>query len=157
MALRSIQRVLTVTVQNLVPVARWGSRPLRLTFQFLFSPVRLLFVSSSSCEVSTAKLKPVHFSPHFEAIMELKGRILVYSILGCPHCMRAKNTLMELGLPYVDVRLDIYPKEVREELKRRTGKSTVPQIFFNAHHIGGNDELQKLVQCIFHVFKKKFS
>ncbi|KAK7108643.1 uncharacterized protein [Littorina saxatilis] len=77
--------------------------------------------------------------------MELEGRILVYSILGCPHCMRAKNTLQDMDLPYTDVRLDIYPKEVREQLKARTGKSTVPQIFFNAHYIGGNAEFQKLV------------
>ncbi|PVD23300.1 hypothetical protein C0Q70_16566 [Pomacea canaliculata] len=78
--------------------------------------------------------------------MDLQGRILVYSILGCPHCMRAKSTLQELNLPYTDVRLDIYPKSVREYVQQRTGRSTVPQIFFNATHIGGNDDLQKLVQ-----------
>ena len=142
MALRGIQRVVTMMVQNLVSAVRLGQRPFSFTFQFLLSAVRPLFASSSSC--TAAKLKSVHFSPGCK-VMEFKGRILVYSILGCPHCMRAKNTLLELGLPYADVRLDVYPKQVREELKLRTGKSTVPQIFFNAYHIGGNEELQKLV------------
>ncbi|XP_021375341.1 uncharacterized protein LOC110464448 [Mizuhopecten yessoensis] len=76
--------------------------------------------------------------------MELKGRVIVYSILGCPHCMKAKNTLQDLGVPYTDISLDAYP-QCREELKQRTGRRTVPQVFFNARHIGGNDDLQILV------------
>ncbi|XP_060077398.1 uncharacterized protein LOC132556952 [Ylistrum balloti] len=76
--------------------------------------------------------------------MELKGRVIVYSILGCPHCMRAKNTLQEKGVPYTDISLETYP-QCREEVKARTGRHTVPQVFFNAKHIGGNDDLQALV------------
>ena len=76
--------------------------------------------------------------------MELKGRVLVYSILGCPHCMRAKSSLQQLGIPYIDVSLDKYP-HARQELQSYTSKRTVPQIFFNAKHIGGNEELQELV------------
>lgn len=77
--------------------------------------------------------------------MELKGRILIYSILGCPHCMRAKNILLEKNLPYTEVRLDLYPHIKEDVAKRSGGKHTVPQIFFNEIHIGGNDNLQKLV------------
>lgn len=76
--------------------------------------------------------------------MELKGRVLVYSITGCPHCMRAKNTLQEHNIPYVDINLDNFP-QCRENVKSRTGRSTVPQIFFNATHVGGNDDLEKLI------------
>ena len=35
-------------------------------------------------------------------------------------------------------------------MKERTGKATVPQIFFNAVHIGGNSDLEKLVNCCFY-------
>lgn len=76
--------------------------------------------------------------------MELKGQVVVYSILGCPHCMKAKNTLQEKGIPYTDISLDKFP-QCREELTSKTGKKTVPQIFFNATHVGGNDDLQALV------------
>ncbi|XP_071480608.1 uncharacterized protein, partial [Diadema antillarum] len=75
-----------------------------------------------------------------------KGQILVYSIVGCPHCKRAKQTLRGLSLPFSDVSLDSYAESVRQELKERTGKRTVPQVFFNATHIGGNDDLQALIE-----------
>ena len=78
--------------------------------------------------------------------IELKGQILVYSIVGCPHCKRAKQTLRELGLPFAEVSLDSYDESVRESVRERTGKRTVPQVFFNAVHIGGNEELQALVR-----------
>ncbi|XP_059099524.1 uncharacterized protein LOC131893495 isoform X1 [Tigriopus californicus] len=76
----------------------------------------------------------------------IKGRIVVYSIGGCPHCLEAKNTLSELKLPFTDVSVDRFPANVRDWLKERTGKSSVPQIFFNNNHIGGNDAFQKLVK-----------
>lgn len=76
--------------------------------------------------------------------MEVKGRVLVYSITGCPHCMRAKHTLQEHNIPYIDINLDHFP-QCRDEVKNRTGRNTVPQIFFNATHVGGNDDLQTLV------------
>ena len=35
----------------------------------------------------------------------LKGRIVVYSIVGCPHCLAAKSTLQDLGKsqPFTDL------------------------------------------------------
>jgi len=79
-----------------------------------------------------------------KSIMDLKGRVIVYSIVGCPHCMRAKNSLQELGVPYTDINLETYPT-ARQDMQARAQKQTVPQIFFNARHIGGNQELQDLV------------
>ena len=79
--------------------------------------------------------------------MVLKGQVLVYSIIGCPHCLKAKQTLHDFGVPYIDVSLSYYP-HIREEVAKRAGKKTVPQIFFNEIHIGGNDDLQKLVSAI---------
>ncbi|XP_071960579.1 uncharacterized protein [Antedon mediterranea] len=77
--------------------------------------------------------------------MVYNGRVLVYSIVGCPHCKNAKASLTERGIPYTDVSLDMYPESVREDVMKRTGKTTVPQIFFNAIYIGGNEELQKFI------------
>lgn len=70
---------------------------------------------------------------------------MVYSIVGCPHCKRVKQTLYELGLPFTEISLDSYAASVREGLRERTGRRTVPQVFFNAVHVGGNDDLQSLV------------
>ncbi|XP_020508984.1 uncharacterized protein zgc:152951 isoform X2 [Labrus bergylta] len=71
------------------------------------------------------------------------GRVTVYSIQGCPHCVQAKATLGRLGVPVCDVDVGKHP-ELRSRVKELTGRSTVPQIFFNNVHVGGNDDLQKL-------------
>lgn len=71
------------------------------------------------------------------------GRVTVYSIAGCPHCVQAKATLAPLGVPVRDVDVGKHP-ELRSRVKELSGRSTVPQIFFNGVHVGGNDDLQKL-------------
>uniref|UniRef100_A0A3P9PAZ1 Zgc:152951 n=1 Tax=Poecilia reticulata TaxID=8081 RepID=A0A3P9PAZ1_POERE len=71
------------------------------------------------------------------------GRVTVYSIQGCPHCVQAKATLRSLGVPVCEVDVGLH-SELRVKLKELTGRSTVPQIFFNSVHVGGNDDLQKL-------------
>ncbi|KAM8855528.1 uncharacterized protein AB9W97_020360 isoform 1-T1 [Spinachia spinachia] len=71
------------------------------------------------------------------------GRVTVYSIQGCPHCVQAKATLGRLGVPVCDVDMGRHP-ELRARVKEVTGRSSVPQIFFNNIHVGGNDDLQKL-------------
>ena len=68
----------------------------------------------------------------------------MFSITGCPFCARAKRLLTELEVPFVFVNLEKYPDR-RYEMQERTGRRTVPQIFFNAKHIGGYDDLKKLV------------
>ncbi|KAG7255618.1 hypothetical protein CRUP_031774 [Coryphaenoides rupestris] len=71
------------------------------------------------------------------------GRVTIYSIQGCPHCVQAKATLGGLGVPVRNVDLGKHP-ELRTVVKELMGRSTVPQIFFNQVHVGGNDDLQKL-------------
>lgn len=73
------------------------------------------------------------------------GRVTIYSIQGCPHCVQAKATLGRLAVPVRDVDIGRHP-ELRARVKELTGRSTVPQIFFNGVHVGGNDDLQKLVR-----------
>ena len=45
-------------------------------------------------------------------------------------------------MQYIDVSVDRFPAHVREWVREKTGKTSVPQIFFNAFYIGGNNELQ---------------
>ena len=76
----------------------------------------------------------------------LKGRIVIYSIIGCPHCLQAKSTLQDLKLPFTDVSVDRFPPRVREWVKEKTGKTSVPQIFFNKEYVGGNKEFQEAIK-----------
>ena len=69
------------------------------------------------------------------------AKVTIYSKGYCPYCKMAKATLKKLGLSFDE--LDItnntrYEQEMRQRSKRRS----VPQIFINELHIGGNDDLQ---------------
>lgn len=75
----------------------------------------------------------------------MKGRVTVYSVPGCPHCIQAKATLRTLGVPVCDVDLNKH-REIRARVKELTGHSTVPQIFFNNLYVGNNEDLQNLVR-----------
>lgn len=77
--------------------------------------------------------------------MDIKGRILIYTTFDCVSCIKSKQKFDELRLPYFEVVLDSFPS-LREEVKRRTGQNTVPQIFFNEIHIGGYEDLQSAVR-----------
>ena len=80
--------------------------------------------------------------------MSLAGRVVVFSITGCAFCNRAKKLLKDENIPFTDINLDKYPQR-RQEMQDRSGRRTVPQIFFNATHIGGCDDLIKLVGLSF--------
>lgn len=79
---------------------------------------------------------------------KMAGRVIVYSIVGCPHCKAAKFSLHEKDIAYVDVSIDQFESSVRERVKEATGKNTMPQIYFNGVLVGGNVELQKAVSVI---------
>jgi glutaredoxin 3 len=64
----------------------------------------------------------------------------VYTTAYCPYCVRAKRLLSERGIPYREV--DVATDDVRrEEMIRRSGRRSVPQIFIDGQAIGGFDEL----------------
>lgn len=81
----------------------------------------------------------------------MKGRVTVYSVLGCPHCIQAKITLKKLGLPVCEVDVNKH-RELQTQVKRLTGHSSVPQIFFNNVYVGNNEDLQNLVSLTHHFY-----
>jgi len=72
-----------------------------------------------------------------------EGVVVVYSILGCPHCMEAKQKLTDMKISFTDVRFDLYP-QVKVEVLKNSGMTTVPQIYFNSVLIGGKEAFLKL-------------
>ena len=49
-------------------------------------------------------------------IFKMLGRIVVYSITGCPHCLAAKALLKDNGLEYLDIGIDKFKPFVRYTL-----------------------------------------
>ena len=72
------------------------------------------------------------------------GRVLVYSTVGCPHCVRALNLLRNHNVTPRIIDLTEQPERRDEMVRLSHGGKTVPQIFFNNDHVGGADDLMKL-------------
>jgi len=70
-------------------------------------------------------------------------RIRIYTTPICPYCVRAKALLNKKGASFeeIDVLMD---RGAREEMERKSGRRSVPQIFIGDVHVGGSDDLQAL-------------
>ena len=70
-----------------------------------------------------------------------KSEVTIFTKPGCPHCANAKALLTEKGLQFEEltVGVDISISAMRAITKA----DTVPQIFIDGEHIGGNDDLVK--------------
>jgi len=66
--------------------------------------------------------------------------IIIYSSGWCGYCIRAKALLDRKGLSYREIDVD-GNRAHREEMIRRSGRRTVPQIFIDDVHVGGSDDL----------------
>ena len=56
--------------------------------------------------------------------------------------------LQDESLQYTEVSVDRFPAHVREWVRAKTGRTSVPQIFFHSKYIGGNVELQALLEAL---------
>lgn len=72
--------------------------------------------------------------------LTFKGRIILFSCSESSDCRVARSLLRHKGLRFIEINTDIYPGR-KVELEKRTGSSSVPQIFFNEVFIGGAREM----------------
>ncbi|MGH8210174.1 MAG: glutaredoxin 3 [Steroidobacteraceae bacterium] len=70
-------------------------------------------------------------------------KVVLYATLWCPYCARARQLLKNKGIDFAEIDVDARP-EARTEMAARSGRSTVPQIFIGATHVGGCDDLHAL-------------
>ena len=75
------------------------------------------------------------------------AKIDIYTVQYCPYCQDAKELLSRKGVSYHEI--DVTGKrDVRKEMiQRAKGRSTYPQIFIGATHIGGCDDLYALEEA----------
>ncbi len=66
--------------------------------------------------------------------------ITIYSKDYCPYCKAAKQILGNKGLKFLEIDVLERPDKLSEMIKR-SGRRTVPQIFFGDQHIGGHSDL----------------
>ena len=70
-------------------------------------------------------------------------KVVVFLTGWCPYCTRAKQLLDRKGVDFEEIDVDARP-EARKEMTARSGRSSVPQIFIGATHVGGCDDLHEL-------------
>jgi len=70
-------------------------------------------------------------------------KVVMYVTDWCPYCERARHLLSSKGVDAEEIDIDAVPG-AREEMRARSGRDTVPQIFIGASHVGGSDDLQAL-------------
>jgi len=69
--------------------------------------------------------------------------VLIYTTAWCPYCIRAKALLDRKGVPYEEIGVDGKP-DLRAEMSRKAGRTSVPQIWIGSTHVGGCDDLYAL-------------
>ena len=71
-------------------------------------------------------------------------QVEIYTGPLCAFCDRAKALLNKKGVSFKEINLASDPNKMDEMIKKTNGMRTIPQIFIDGHHIGGNDKLQAL-------------
>lgn len=69
--------------------------------------------------------------------------IVMYTQMLCGYCAAARKLLASKGAEFTEIDITMNA-EKRREMMDRSGRQTVPQIFFDDRHIGGYDDLAAL-------------
>jgi len=67
----------------------------------------------------------------------------MYTTGWCGYCARARALFERKNVPFEEIDVDAHP-EARDEMMKRSGRRTVPQIFIGETHVGGSDDLHAL-------------
>ena len=74
----------------------------------------------------------------------MNKNMIIYTSTLCGFCYRAKSLLKKKNVPFEEIDIDLDYSKRNEMIKKSGGRTSVPQIFFKEHHIGGCDDLYKL-------------
>jgi glutaredoxin len=73
----------------------------------------------------------------------MKGRIVIYTRLGCQECKAIRSFLREKRLNFVEINIDVFPSR-KQELEKKHGSYAVPKVYFNDVLIGGLKEMSDM-------------
>jgi len=70
--------------------------------------------------------------------------VTIYTRAMCGYCSAAKRLLDRKGVAYKELDASFSPELRQEMISRANGRTTFPQIFIGAQHVGGCDDLHEL-------------
>ena len=71
----------------------------------------------------------------------------IYTIRYCPYCQEAKELLSRKGVVFHEIDASGNRDLRKQMIERANGRSTFPQIFVGATHVGGCDDLYALEEA----------
>ncbi len=71
------------------------------------------------------------------------AKVTIYTRPFCGYCARALSLLETKGADFEEIEAGMDPA-LRKEMMDRSGRTTFPQIFVGAQHIGGCDDMLAL-------------
>jgi glutaredoxin 3 len=77
--------------------------------------------------------------------VRIMASVTIYTKSWCPYCAAAKELLNRKGVAFTEHEIT-GKADLRDEMVRRSGRGTVPQIFIGETHVGGCDDLHALDQ-----------
>jgi len=103
--------------------------------------------TASSSNPSTRQLKEMAIKDFVTQTIS-ENRVVIFSKSYCPYCKRAKDLFVtnfpDLHVKVLELDLRDDGPDIQGYLSQLTNQRTVPSIFINQKHVGGNDNLQAL-------------
>lgn len=72
-----------------------------------------------------------------------EAEVVLYVTDWCGWCARAKRLFEDKGVRYREIDIEAV-EGARAEMRRRSGRTSVPQVFIGDRHIGGYDDTKAL-------------
>jgi len=96
---------------------------------------------------STSSSSPEETKKYIQSIIG-ENKVTIFSKTYCPYCDKTKKLFRTVGEDAMILELDIRRdgNTIQEELVRMTGQGTVPNVFVNGRHVGGNDKCHALAK-----------
>lgn len=69
--------------------------------------------------------------------------VIVYTKDYCPFCRHAKALLRSKNVEFEETDIT-HDERLQEEIRQRSGRRTVPQVFIDGRPVGGFEELRQL-------------
>jgi glutaredoxin 3 len=105
--------------------------------------------STSSTNIGSRPATALRMSAESFAKEQISGnKVVVFSKSFCPFCKKTKKALDGLGVEYTTFELNQMDDgaEIQDALLAISGQKTVPNVFVNGEHLGGNDDTQKAIK-----------
>lgn len=74
----------------------------------------------------------------------MAATVTIYTKSYCPYCHAAKDLLKKKGAAFEEIDVTTDREGQTAMTQRANGRTTVPQIFIGATHVGGCDDLYAL-------------